>query len=208
MEAKPITHKGMKFRSKLEARYFNHFSNLGWDCDYEPEVPDLLGYQPDFVLYPDKCRNITEFPEYKPIYVEIKPIRNTSNYYDDPNYDNFREKIKRCWNPKNDLLLFGSNLFNRCDHACMAISFENEIFDKLTSYSFNYSYSYDNPTDIGLVLWQDREYLAYHDNRSAIFSPRLLDNPEEGFRGAQKKSYDKVETSWNKAWSDLRWEPK
>ena len=50
MKAKEITWKGMTFRSKLEARYYNHFKNLGWDFDYEPDVPGLVGYQPDFVL--------------------------------------------------------------------------------------------------------------------------------------------------------------
>tara|TARA_R100000656_G_scaffold119071_1_gene92881 strand:+ start:69 stop:275 length:207 start_codon:yes stop_codon:yes gene_type:complete len=61
MEAKPITHKGMKFRSKLEARYFNHFSDLGWDCDYEPEVPDLLGYQPDLYFIPINVETLLNF---------------------------------------------------------------------------------------------------------------------------------------------------
>ena len=50
MKAKETTWKGMKFRSKLEARYYNHFKNLKWDFDYEPDVPGLVGYQPDFVI--------------------------------------------------------------------------------------------------------------------------------------------------------------
>ena len=50
MKAKPIIWRGMEFRSKLEARYFNHFKKLDWDFDYEPDVPGLIGYQPDFVL--------------------------------------------------------------------------------------------------------------------------------------------------------------
>ena len=56
MKAKPIVWRGMEFRSKLEARYFNHFKKLDWDFDYEPDVPGLIGYQPDFVLYPSKKR--------------------------------------------------------------------------------------------------------------------------------------------------------
>ena len=116
MKAKEITWKGMTFRSKLEARYYNHFKNLGWDFDYEPDVPDLVGYQPDFVLYPNKNRNHVEFPEYKPIYVEIKPIRDTREYFNDPDYDNFRNKIKKYWDPKNDLVLFGGNFVINSDH--------------------------------------------------------------------------------------------
>ena len=210
MKAKEITWKGMTFRSKLEARYYNHFKNLGWDFDYEPDVPGLVGYQPDFVLYPNRNRHITDFPEYKPIYVEIKPIRDTKEYFNDPDYDNFRNKIKKYWDPKNDLVLFGGNLFNRGDAACLALSFNNEIFNKLTSYSFAYSYCNNRPHDIGLVLWCMYEYLSDHDNRSHIFPPDMLDGYEYGerFRGSQKISYDKLETSWNNAWSQMRWEAK
>ena len=42
MKAKETTWKGMKFRSKLEARYYNHFKNLKWDFDYEPDVQYIL----------------------------------------------------------------------------------------------------------------------------------------------------------------------
>ena len=40
---------------------------------------DLVGYQPDFVLYPNKNRNLVEFPEYKPIYVEINQYETQEN---------------------------------------------------------------------------------------------------------------------------------
>ena len=101
-------------------------------------------------------------------------------------------------------------MFNRGDHACLALSFNNEIFNKLTSYSFDYSYCCNRPQDIGLALWQVNEYLSDHDNRSNIFRPEMLDGYEYGerFSGSQKISYDKLETSWNNAWSQMRWEAK
>jgi len=74
MKAIPIVWKGMEFRSKLEARYYNHFKNLDWDFDYEPQVPGLFGYQPDFVIYPKRTKLIDYLGKVKPIYVEIKPL--------------------------------------------------------------------------------------------------------------------------------------
>ena len=49
---KPTTYMGMDYRSMLETRYGIHFKSLGFDMDYEPEVPGLFGYRPDFVIYP------------------------------------------------------------------------------------------------------------------------------------------------------------
>ena len=150
MKAKEIKWKGMEFRSKLEARYYNHFKNLDWDFDYEPDVPGLIGYQPDFVLYPSKKRS-KRFGD-KPIYVEIKPIRNVTEYWENPDYINFREKIKKYWNPQNDLILFGGALKTRSDTAAVALCLENTIYNHLTSYQFKYSYT-EGWTRIGLSMF-------------------------------------------------------
>ena len=203
MEAKPIIHKGMKFRSKLEARYFNHFKNLDWDFDYEPDVPGLIGYQPDFVLYPSKKR-AKRFGN-KPIYVEIKPIRNVMDYWKDPDYKDFREKIKKYWNPQNDLILFGGALKNRMDTAAIALCLENKIYDHVTSYQFKYSYT-EGYTRIGLSMFHSYEYMQ--DDKpgtTPIMFGYELDNK---FDPQYEKIIDMVEGSWNKAWSQMRWEPK
>ena len=202
MEAKPITHRGMKFRSKLEARYFNHYKNLDWDFDYEPDVPGLIGYQPDFVLYPSKKR--AERFGNKPIYVEIKPIRDVMDYWENPDYKNFREKIKKYWNPENDLILFGGALQNRMDTAAIALCLENKIYDHVTSYQFKYSYT-KGYQRIGLSMFGMYEYLL-KDNppTEPIYFDYKLDNPPNS---QYEKIIEMVEGSWNKAWSDLRWEP-
>ena len=202
MEAKPITHRGMKFRSKLEARYFNHFKNLNWDFDYEPDVPGLIGYQPDFALYPSKKR-AKRFGN-KPIYVEIKPIRDVTDYWENPDYINFREKIKKYWNPQNDLILFGGALKTRSDTAAVALCLENTIYNHLTSYQFKYSYT-EGLTRIGLSMFHSYEYIQDDEpGTTPIMFDYELDNK---FDPQYEKIIEMVEGSWNKAWSDLRWEP-
>lgn len=44
----PTTYKGVRFRSRLEARYAAFFDELSWPWKYEPI--DLCGYLPDFIL--------------------------------------------------------------------------------------------------------------------------------------------------------------
>ena len=60
MNAIPTTYQGIRFRSRLEARWAAAFDNLGWPWVYEPI--DLAGYIPDFIL--DLA---------KPMLVEVKP---------------------------------------------------------------------------------------------------------------------------------------
>ena len=54
MKAKQIVYEGLHFRSKLEARYYIFFKSLGFDIEYEPEVKNVYGYQPDFVIYTER----------------------------------------------------------------------------------------------------------------------------------------------------------
>jgi hypothetical protein len=203
MKAKPILWKGMQFRSKLEARYYNHFQNLKWDFDYEPDVPDLIGYQPDYVLYPSKNR--AERFGTKPIYTEIKPIRDVMDYWENPDYKEFREKIKKYWNPQNDLILFGGALKNRTDTAAVALCLENTIYDHVTSYQFRYSYT-KGYTRIGLSMFGLYEYLL-KDNppTESIYFDYELDNK---FDPQYEKIIDMVEGSWNNAWTQMRWKGK
>lgn len=55
----PTRHNGVQFRSRIEARWADFFTRLGWSWTYEPF--DLDGYLPDFVL---------QF--HKPLIVEVK----------------------------------------------------------------------------------------------------------------------------------------
>ena len=51
MEAKPVTYQGIQFRSKLECRHYNFMKKIGWNIEYEPEVKNVYGYQPDFEIF-------------------------------------------------------------------------------------------------------------------------------------------------------------
>lgn len=68
----PTTYKGVRFRSRLEARWGAMFDQLGWTWHYEPI--DLNGWIPDFLV---------STPHATQILVEVKPItafcQNTAN---------------------------------------------------------------------------------------------------------------------------------
>src|ERR1041384_7453009 len=57
----PTPYAGVRFRSRLEARWAAFFDLVGWKWEYEPL--DLTGYIPDFIL-----------AFHKPLLVEVKPI--------------------------------------------------------------------------------------------------------------------------------------
>lgn len=59
----PTFYKGVRFRSRLEARWAAFFDIAGWPWEYEPV--DLDGWIPDFILTGRKGNKIL---------VEIKPI--------------------------------------------------------------------------------------------------------------------------------------
>jgi hypothetical protein len=67
--AKPTTYAGVRFRSRLEARWAAFFDLAGWKWRYEPV--DLAGWVPDFwVSFP--CRH-SECDGNHSLLVEVKP---------------------------------------------------------------------------------------------------------------------------------------
>lgn len=73
---KPIEtrYKGIKFRSKLEARWAVYFDEIGADWEYEPEGFDLgsgIWYLPDFLLHNVTGRAV---PKNGDLYVEVKGV--------------------------------------------------------------------------------------------------------------------------------------
>lgn len=63
--AKPVIFDGVRYRSKLEAKWGFFFHHLEWDCSYEPV--SIGKWLPDFVL-------VGKTKPRKPIFVEVKPI--------------------------------------------------------------------------------------------------------------------------------------
>jgi len=76
----PTLYRGVRYRSRLEARWAAFFSLLGWPAYYEPF--DLNGWIPDFVLHGRRkgCQGIA---------VEVKPVYGM----DDPLFQATIEKI-------------------------------------------------------------------------------------------------------------------
>lgn len=63
----PTTYRGVRFRSRLEAKWACFFDLMGWRWEYEPFDAD--GYIPDFVLLGDD-----------PVLVEVKPAINLDDF--------------------------------------------------------------------------------------------------------------------------------
>ncbi len=61
------THRGIEFRSRLEAKWAAFFTRIGWKWTYEPFDGD--GYIPDFLIHGDS-----------PILVEVKPAVTRRDY--------------------------------------------------------------------------------------------------------------------------------
>lgn len=91
--------KGIKFRSRLEARWAEFFTELGIEWDYEPI--DLDGYIPDFIIrLPDDINN--------EILVEVKGITDFKKLID------HKDKIENSgW--KSFYLIVGAKLWNSDD---------------------------------------------------------------------------------------------
>lgn len=75
------TFAGVRFRSRLEARWAVTFTLLGWSYEYEPMVKTAIPYLPDFWL------------ESLEVYCEIKPWR-IGSHYQKPEWPELRSKIQ------------------------------------------------------------------------------------------------------------------
>jgi len=74
LEARPTEYAGTLFRSKTEAVYARAFDIIGWQWEYEPEIP-LWPHNPDFLLAAPVRESALSL-----LVVEIKPSKPTSAY--------------------------------------------------------------------------------------------------------------------------------
>ncbi len=88
----PTTHKGVRYRSRLEAKWAAMFDLLGWRFQYEPM--DLDGWIPDFAL-------LGKGP---PVLVEVKPALE----FDEATAADIERAILN--GPQHDVLLLGAVL--------------------------------------------------------------------------------------------------
>ena len=89
IKAIETVYKGIRFRSRLEARWAAMFDLLDWRWEYEPV--DLLGYIPDFVL---------RFPA-GPVLVEVKPLFDANEMLHDRENTIIRKIDQSGWETEN-----------------------------------------------------------------------------------------------------------
>lgn len=116
----PTEYNGIRFRSRLEAKWACFFDLLGWKWAYEPI--DLAGYIPDFIITvvsPDPSRDIGT-----KILVEVKPETD-----EDAIGVGILKKIRNSgWS--DSILCVGASIFRHRDNG-VAIGFFDlpKIFD-------------------------------------------------------------------------------
>jgi hypothetical protein len=80
VRAHPTEYAGVRFRSRLEARWAAFFALAGWEWSYEPV--DMEGWTPDFWVRfacgHSECRGGHE------LYVEVKPFRLLTEFEGHP----------------------------------------------------------------------------------------------------------------------------
>ena len=86
----PTTYNGVRFRSRLEAKWAATFDRMGWLWEYEPI--DLNGWIPDFLVQHPKFNS-------RPWLVEVKPI-NTDQ---DKEFRETQKKIERVFGVKTKI---------------------------------------------------------------------------------------------------------
>lgn len=103
-KAIPTTYNGIRFRSRLEAKWAAFFDLCDWKWEYEPE--DLNGYIPDFVLIGKKGL----------LYVEVKP------FYTEDQWQKIVPKIDSAFKEENideqpEFLFLGATTFDSEYHG-------------------------------------------------------------------------------------------
>ena len=228
MKAIPITYQGIQFRSKLECRHYNFMKKIGWNIEYEPEVKDVYGYQPDFELFSEIEANEDGFllggcsHSAKRYFIEVKPISSQSEFYSDA-YKSFRDKVYKSGILKKGILfIVGNNLklrndaTGRCGEKIFVYAFrmldedkinnQEERNDSLCSFSGCPEGNYEG---IGLTeTWNDcrndwikkrKDSKCYYD----VLDHNLLKT--YSYEDDEIKTSKFIEKSWNEAWSKMQW---
>ena len=183
MKAKPVTYKGISFRSTLEAKhYINMTENFGWEVEYEPQIEGLYGWLPDFLI--KGCE--------RDILVEVKPIRSCKEWLNHPDWDkvensgvfDFYEN-----KPIYDLLILGATGFLKPDKSF-------SVFNEKTVIGFYF--------DMGVEKEKEDEIKRNPEAQTNnIFEPAELTycftSKRFGFSVCQGRWRDRInEENWDK----------
>ncbi len=114
IKAKPTEYRGVRMRSRLEAKWAAFFDEIGWDWMYEPV--DLDGYIPDFLIKGSNDR--------PGLLVEVKPTMALPGLYPEaqkgPTSAGWRGDAiiapEHWWSVSADDLSLGNGLTTGLDH--------------------------------------------------------------------------------------------
>lgn len=99
----PTEYRGIKYRSRLEARWASFFDHIGWKHTYEPLDGD--GYIPDFLIHGER-----------PLLVEVKPAVFLEDYQ--APLEKIQSGLRGHW--RSDILVVGVSPFAGLDDSWSA----------------------------------------------------------------------------------------
>ncbi len=230
MKAKPIVYRGIHFRSKTEARWYIFMKKLGWNVEYEPEIPGLYGWLPDFIILGPKGSKVL---------VEVKPFKNNfdfeSNYgietlnkigdtkwyelgeykerdasdipecYKDSKYYNAETKKQKYFKPEYDgVLIFGSSLaISGYKHS--SLHGGHIIRPRGGDIHDNNRSFYSD--DFSWIDYPTEEYDFGICDLNCSYK-NIIDGEYDGRFHLSREGFEKLECYWNEAWTELRWKGK
>jgi len=112
--AHPTRYAGVRFRSRLEARWAAFFDLVGWNWAYEPI--DLAGWTPDFRVSfkcdHSECGGFVSGEAMRDgehvLYVEVKPFETIDAFVGHPAYAGIGDGDGESWDPPHSAC-FGLN---------------------------------------------------------------------------------------------------
>jgi hypothetical protein len=198
----PTTYRGVRMRSRLEAKWARMFDQLGWRWEYEPL--DFDGWIPDFLIH-------TATP--KPLLVEVKPIFRLE---DDVRLKietalDYRGAVARAdrrdvdrplgsdvmWPENFEVLIVGAALFPNGCFETLSIGWVSDNWGAMDGSHWDEAaiiYPNVNPDQYGLAA----TYGSYHDRISGAYDGDRYMSPVEA---------DECRAMWARATNGAQWQP-
>jgi hypothetical protein len=180
----PTVYKGVRYRSRLEARWAAFFDLVGWEAHYEPF--DLNGWIPDFVINGRKQR----------VAVDVRPVSGV----DDPVFLALAKKMEQSgWT--DDLMIvsyFWPSPRYWDGHG--GVGWLNEYFE--------YSPEPAGHSDWGVALFQvtdDPKIIAGFCHETNDYRDRITGYHPGGQVGVRAGVYEDLKSLWAQAANEVQW---
>tara|TARA_Y100000310_G_scaffold293601_1_gene323286 strand:- start:9 stop:605 length:597 start_codon:yes stop_codon:yes gene_type:complete len=198
MKAIPTTHKGIDFRSKLEARWYIFMKSLGWNIEYEPHIEGLNGWLPDFLIIGNGTK----------ILVEVKPFNTLKDFTSQYS----REATDKIENSKfykikniDAVILVGASLnlsIASCSDGNAFIG--GRIFHPHSPNEYDSREYYED--SFVYINGLDRFKIGICDEECDFKD--MINKVHDGTYYLSEENKDFIEICWNKAGSKLQWKPR